>query len=62
MKEYCVCCLVCGKLLQKSSLTSATIKCRKCGTMIGICVSKGIVAVVEEDNPDRDNIYNILQM
>lgn len=61
MKEYCVCCSVCGGILQKSGISLAEIKCSNCGTMLRVHVKDGVVIVAEKASLEKSRIYGAIK-
>ncbi len=58
MEGKCVCCCVCGKLLQKSSLCNTEIKCWGCETFLSVYVNKGIVVVASKGIEEQISLFD----
>lgn len=54
MNMHYVSCLVCGTIVQKSSLAFTEVKCSNCRTMLKIYVNNGIVIVEKKDESTKN--------
>lgn len=62
LEGKCVCCCVCGKLLQKSSLCNTEIRCWGCGTFLSVYVIRGIVVVASKGIEEKISLFDKMDM